>query len=735
MTGLSIILICATIICGIIVQKSNQIINEESKRSLEEISEQSAMKVNQSIQYNMTTLESINSNLALLEENEQLKAEYLHDVNNRPPFDGIGITDLNGIIYYDNGDIADLSNIEIIQNTIAGESKNICQRIKSDNVSRAGYLYATPYLKNGVIAGATVGWLQTDTLQEILETSTFSGEGFSHIINIDGDFIIRSHNKNAVLNEENFFIAIQERGSFSDENSLEIMHNDMIQGKSGFIRFSIDNNIEEALAYTPLTNSDWYLLSVVPVGIYAKRINYFTNLAILLSAIIFILFLILICFIVFNNHRNSIKLEKLAYEDPITNGYTNQRFEIELLEHLQNFEPFSLVSMDIRRFKLINDVFGSQHGDKMLKHVHDCIKQSLKGGESTARIASDTFHILYESTDRKDIENRLYELSKEVNRFNERIETPYYLTFDYGVYVVNEADTNIVMIRDRANTARKSSKQVEDNSHCHCIFYNDSDRLKMLRDQEMENVEDRALHQKEFIVYLQPKIDLATSKIVGAEALSRWQDPKKGLIPPNDFIPLFERNGFIRKLDLYVFEEVCSLLQRWIQSGIKPVPISINLSRYYLTNPNFLHKYQEIQQKYQIPPELIEFELTETLVFENLELLKQVINNIHKIGFRCSMDDFGSGYSSLNVLRKVSVDVLKLDRGFFMHQNDARGNEIVKMVIQLAKKLGMHTVSEGVETNEQVEFLKAAGCDMVQGFVFSKPVPIPEFEDKAFHHE
>lgn len=216
----------------------------------------------------------------------------------------------------------------------------------------------------------------------------------------------------------------------------------------------------------------------------------------------------------------------------------------------------------------------------------------------------------------------------------------------------------------------------------------------------------------------------------------RWRAPE-GLIPPNDFIPLFEQNGFIVDLDLHVFEKVCAMLRKWLDNGVTPVPVSVNMSRAHLADPQFLERYENIRRAYDVPPELLEIELTESLVFENPHLLVQFIERIRAHGYHCSIDDFGSGYSSLNLLKDMNVNVLKLDRVFFASQeaDNARERTVIVSVIDLAKKLSMGTVAEGVETPRQVEFLQQADCDMVQGYVFSRPVPLAEFEQMAFGRE
>jgi EAL domain-containing protein (putative c-di-GMP-specific phosphodiesterase class I) len=256
----------------------------------------------------------------------------------------------------------------------------------------------------------------------------------------------------------------------------------------------------------------------------------------------------------------------------------------------------------------------------------------------------------------------------------------------------------------------------------------------MIQHKIIENRMKSALKNEEFQIYLQPKYDISQNKIAGAEALVRWADPNRGLIPPNDFIPLFENNGFILDLDLYVFDRTCHLLRQWIDRGVNPVVISVNLSRAYLHDFTFLGKFEEIRRKYEVPSNLIELELTETVVFENMEILTDIINLIHDLGYSCSIDDFGSGYSSLNILKNIPVDTIKIDRGFFIGENSdtVKSDTIVRSVIDLARKLKMKTVSEGVEYKDQVDFLKEAKCDMIQGYYFSKPIPITEFEKLAF---
>jgi len=240
----------------------------------------------------------------------------------------------------------------------------------------------------------------------------------------------------------------------------------------------------------------------------------------------------------------------------------------------------------------------------------------------------------------------------------------------------------------------------------------------------------KSLNDGQFLVYLQPKFDTQTQEVVGAEALIRKRY-KDEILLPSKFIPVYENHKVITILDMYVLEKVCSLQRKWKNEGYKQIPISINESRHHLKNPNHLNELQQIVNKYDANPNLIELELTETTVVDNFEIAKQAEKNVHKLGFVVSMDDFGTGYSSFNVLKNIEIDVLKIDKLFFddIIQNN-RAQIIIESIISMCKRLNIKTVAEGIETKEQLDYLKSIKCDMVQGYYLAKPMSVEEFEKK-----
>lgn len=726
MTGLSFLM----------VQRSKSLIMNETQRYLSELSKQTSTRVEQNIARNMSQLREVSSNLSQVATNDAIGQKIIDTSLEENGFSWIGYVNQKGTLYIKDHTSVNIGKLDVVRDAMhkqqSGVSKQLEQLYGED-----GILYAVPFYVKGETKGAMVAWNSTADLQLLSDTDTFNGVGFSYIISQNGEFIMHSSNRYAVFQEQGFYESIEDVADIDRGSSLHTMMADLQARKSGTLHYTVHKDVrgeseERTLYYTPLQEGSWYLLSIAPSMIYAENIQGFTNFSVMINVFIFLVFGILIIYILFSNNKFNKEIYRVAYVDPITGGFTAPRFEKELQRLLSDFHPFAFVSLDIRKFKLINDSFGSGDGDRVLHYVHGCLQSILKSDEFVARISSDTYNLILQTTDAAEIRRRLEDVTEAVNSYNQTREHTYYLPLDCGVYIVTDRSIDIVNIRDRANTARKNNKNRTGRYVCSCVFYDDLDRVQMLKEKKMENTMEQALASGEFIVYLQPKINLAKSEIVGAEALVRWNSPKDGLISPGEFIPFFEKNGFIVKLDLYVFDCVCRLLKDWNARGIKAVPISVNLSRNHLSDPQFLERFEAIQKKYGVASSLLEFELTETVVFENLELLKNVIEQIHAAGFQCSMDDFGSGYSSLNVLKEIPVDILKLDGVFFDKEGDPRGNDVVESAIELARKLGMKTVAEGVETFSQVEFLKNAACDMVQGYVFSKPLSIENFEILAF---
>ncbi|MEG1782611.1 MAG: EAL domain-containing protein, partial [Oscillospiraceae bacterium] len=306
-------------------------------------------------------------------------------------------------------------------------------------------------------------------------------------------------------------------------------------------------------------------------------------------------------------------------------------------------------------------------------------------------------------------------------------------TVEVGVFIIDDVNIPLPQMIDRAKLSLTEAACSLSNKMRYAI-YDERVRRTLLREKQLEDRMEEALAKGEFEVYLQPKYHTQSEVIGGAEALVRWKDPKEGMIYPDEFIPLFEKNGFVTQIDLFVFEQVCRTLKRWIENGLPPIKISVNCSRTHLKAPNFLEEYRRIVAKYNLPVNVLEIELTESAVFEDAQSLSQIIQEIHSMGFGCSMDDFGSGYSSLNLIREIPVDTLKIDKIFFQAGSSdfERTESVVGSIISMAEALHMSTIAEGVEERKQVDMLKRLKCDYIQGYYFARPMPIHEFETLTF---
>ena len=301
------------------------------------------------------------------------------------------------------------------------------------------------------------------------------------------------------------------------------------------------------------------------------------------------------------------------------------------------------------------------------------------------------------------------------------------MTFSFGVCPVEPGERDISLLNDWASLAREKVKGLHDRS---VGFYDHQLRERMLEEKELESDMEGALASGQFQLWLQPKYSIFRNRAVGAEALVRWDHPRLGLLPPGRFIPLFEKNQFISKLDFYMLERTCALLRQWLDEGLAPVRVSVNMARVHLSDPDFPEQAARVKERYRIPGRLVELELTESSVleFDDSTRLVALIDRLHALGFLVSMDDFGSGYSSLNLLRELPVDVLKLDRGFFGGDGDERTRTVIRDAVGMAADLDITVVAEGIEREDQVAFLAEIGCDTVQGFYFARPMPVSDFE-------
>lgn len=388
-----------------------------------------------------------------------------------------------------------------------------------------------------------------------------------------------------------------------------------------------------------------------------------------------------------------------------------------------------IVYCDLERFKLINDSYGYQTGDELLRRITTILDANLDSDELFCRAYADRFILLLKAGSRDEIVGRLQKIHEECPSLpQESAGCSWQISIRFGIYEIKDWTMDVRTMAERANIACHES---DDTNLC-LAFYDESSLQSMLLEQNIETSMEHALDKRQFLLYLQPKYMLASGKLCGAEALVRWSHPSLGLLLPDQFLPTFERTGFIRKIDLYMFERVCATMRRWLDTGWEVFPVSVNLSRSHLDDLGLVPVLASLVRYYGIPCNLLELEITENSFRDDEAGMLRMLTELKAEGFSVAMDDFGTGFSTLNILKDIPLDTLKLDKGFLDECVESeRGRSVITDVVTMAQHLRMHVICEGIETESQYMFLKDIGCEMGQGFYFAKPLSVSDFEAQA----
>lgn len=420
-------------------------------------------------------------------------------------------------------------------------------------------------------------------------------------------------------------------------------------------------------------------------------------------------------------------------KDPLTGIYNQQKFFQATREMLDeaNDEKYAFIRFDVDRFKMINFLHGPDEGGRLICKIAQAVAEAVRenGGGTYGRISGDIFAMCVPYKSKRETG----ELTEKIREKIKQKDMQYYMETSAGIYLIEDTEMEINKIYDNASIA---AEQCKGQYMVHKIFYNQEMSDQLMREQMIISQMDTALENEEFVVYFQPKYELEKMSPHGAEALVRWQKPDGTLIPPSEFIPIFERNGFVVKLDYYVWERVCRFIRNELDMGRDLAPISVNVSRVNLYNPKFLEDIINLVERYKIPTKYLNLEITESVFSEDATVIQEAVNCLHRAGFTILMDDFGSGYSSLNVLKDVNLDVLKIDMKFFSRgASEEKAKKIVEAVIRMADSLNMPVIAEGVEEKNQVEFLCGLGCDYIQGYYFAKPMPQIQYQRLLYDSE
>ena len=717
---------------------------KSSQKIVSEVSEQLALNIYNRIAGDVQVLEMISSSIGdgISKFQPSELNSFLKTGGRSAAFESFSFITKNGHAYTaarnNNGHlkITNESKSPCFQQAKSGEACFNRVQISTNNLENYRNIYAVPIKSNGKITAVLSAKARADIFKSILEINNFNNTAFSHIVKHNGDYVLRSDNP-AVDIFQNFF---DQPETFLTIRKSTLKQN-MQNVQSGVFWAYLSGQMW-ICSYTPIAFDDWILVLYVPAKVLALSVIevIFFTIGIMLAINCF-LFLIMKRIEVIQKESYE-QMMKIAFVDDVTGGYNKAKFIIEaqnILKSISSNEKYALLLMDIAKFKVINELYGFDLANDILKDVYEIIKANLPKDSLLARSYAATYLFIIKYNNENDINGIVDKIHQEITHYNNNKMNQLKTTHNkvvaklvplFGVYLINDVTVPIYIMCDRVGLAKRT---IADNVNKYISYYDDNLRRQLLSEKNIEDEMHSALATHQFVMYLQPKYNMKTLKVAGSEALVRWIHPTKGFIPPGEFIPLFEKNGFVLNVDRYMWEQACKAIKSWIDRGYNPVPISVNVSRLHLSNEFFIEDLKELISKYQIPTELLELELTESASFEDFDKFKDIVNELKVQGFSIAMDDFGSGYSSLNMLRQIPCDILKLDRGFINDTTtDERGKIVVQHVLSMAKNLSLKTVSEGIETVEQAQFLTDSGCDIAQGFLYAKPMPLEDFERIAF---
>jgi len=720
------ITILMVVMIGVLIGYSQTLENElrkEIQSTLKDVSSQNALIIQNEIEGYKNTLTEVAERVSESEESDEWEiVETLKPIAQRYSFYRMGYFKANGLAYTTDGVVMNISDCEYFQEVMQGiirPSNPLTDKISGEKV----VIFSVPIVKDNKVIGGITASYSIDSLKEVLAVSSFDGEGYSYIVRKDGAKVIDSVNPNSFKNMNNIFESMEQMDERNAE-AIQILKTYLENEQSGYVIFY--NSIAKYMYCTPLGINDWYLLDVVPVEVMETSTNYIMHRTYAICFALIVVYTVIIVLIFMEEYKKKKQMRELLYVDNLTGGNTYAKFKEEVEKKKRNsYTSKAFIIMDIKDFKLVNELFGHDEGNKVLCYIWEVIQENCREGEVAARRIADRFTLFFYYGEKKEVEERVMKIAEKIKSYSIQKAGEYIVQPVFGIYYIEKDTEDVDDMLNCATLAHNIAKKEAEGVY---FVYNNDIKDKMLKKKQLSDQMDHAYRHHQFVVFYQPKYAAETKELAGAEALVRWRKSDGTMVPPGMFIPLAEETNFVCKLDKYVFQEVCLAQKRWMDKGMKIVPISVNLSRRHLNNPEFIEEYKAILDESGIPIDCVQLEITESAMYEKQEEFIRIMEKLHETGFKILMDDFGTGYSSLTMLRQIPIDVMKLDKTFVDDYKDVKSEQIIRCVLRMAQNLDISITAEGVETEEQYIFLREIGCDTIQGYYFAKPMPESDYE-------
>ena len=574
--------------------------------------------------------------------------------------------------------------------------------------------------KTDEVIGVVFADYTPEMFHQMMDVETFGGEGRGYIVESSGEIVVAS--SSARLAETGNLLDgvadFSETGRQDAEALRQVLAGEQPGGGrvlgTGKLRFccrKIENGRQD---------DTWYLVMVMDAGaLYGRMHGVFSSIRNLLSVTVLMCAAFIFALLTAYRRYND-GLRQAAYTDALTGGSNFSGF----LMKVNNAEGGYMVSCDLDDYRMIASMFGAQKGDELLRGVYECIRGGLTEGEPVARVDADHFAFHLVERQRSAVLERLRQIERRIRRLSDKMGV-IHLVPRFGIYAMRpEEDARRSC--ELANLALGAARSSADNT---VAFYQDLDQNAFFENMQLEDRFDEAIGEHQFKAYYQPKCNPKTGEIVGGEALVRWVQEDGTMLSPARFIPLFEKNGAIGKLDEYMFTCVCAQLSQWRREGLEIRPVSVNLSRASLCRQGVALTYKRILEGYGLSTWMVPLEVTESAMISD-DAVISVLQEFYRYGFRIEIDDFGKAQSTLPMLKLPFVDTVKLDKSLIDCIGDRKGEIMLRQVVRLCYELGLYTTAEGVEAEDQVDFLRALDCTDIQGYFFSPPLPVEKYTEK-----